>query len=47
VGHWKTAKKVMRCLQLQGTKDYMLMYRGTEKLEVRGYTYSNFAGCVD
>lgn len=30
--HWKGAKKVMR--YLQGTKDYMLMYRRTDNLEV-------------
>ncbi|KAL0415524.1 UNVERIFIED_CONTAM: Retrovirus-related Pol polyprotein from transposon TNT 1-94 [Sesamum latifolium] len=43
--HWRAAKKVMR--YLQGTKDYMLMYRRTENLEVVGYSDSNFAGCVD
>ncbi|KAL0439286.1 UNVERIFIED_CONTAM: Secreted RxLR effector protein [Sesamum latifolium] len=32
---------------LQGTKDYMLMYRRTENLEVIGYSDSDFAGCVD
>ena len=43
--HWKTAKKVMR--YLQGTKDYKLMYRPTNNLEVVGYSDSDFAGCVD
>ncbi|RVW35881.1 Retrovirus-related Pol polyprotein from transposon TNT 1-94 [Vitis vinifera] len=43
--HWKTAKKVMRCLQ--GTKYYKLMYRWTSNLEVVGYSDSNFAGYVD
>ncbi|KAL0320291.1 UNVERIFIED_CONTAM: Retrovirus-related Pol polyprotein from transposon TNT 1-94 [Sesamum radiatum] len=43
--HWRAAKKVMR--YLQGTKDYMLMYRRTENLEVVGYLDSDFAGCVD
>ncbi|KAL0373926.1 UNVERIFIED_CONTAM: Secreted RxLR effector protein [Sesamum radiatum] len=43
--HWRAAKKVMR--YLQGTKDYMLMYRRTENLEVVGYSDSDFAGCVD
>lgn len=38
-------KKVMR--YLQGTKDYMLMYRRTDNLEVIGYLDSNFAGCID
>ncbi|KAL0456563.1 UNVERIFIED_CONTAM: Retrovirus-related Pol polyprotein from transposon TNT 1-94 [Sesamum latifolium] len=41
----KAAKKAMR--YLQGTKDYMLMYRRTEYLEVVGYSDSDFAGCVD
>jgi len=43
--HWRAAKKVMR--YLQGTKDYMLMYRRTDNLEVIGYSDSDFAGCVD
>ncbi|KAL0334044.1 UNVERIFIED_CONTAM: Retrovirus-related Pol polyprotein from transposon TNT 1-94 [Sesamum angustifolium] len=32
--HWRATKKVMR--YLQGMKDYMLMYRRTENLEVVG-----------
>ena len=43
--HWRAAKKVMR--YLQGTKDYMLMYRRTNDLEVIGYSDSDFAGCID
>ena len=43
--HWRAAKKVMR--YLQGTKDYMLMYRQTDNLEVIGYSDSDFVGCVD
>ncbi|RVW84092.1 Retrovirus-related Pol polyprotein from transposon TNT 1-94 [Vitis vinifera] len=43
--HWKAAKKVVR--YLQGTKDYKLMYRRTNNLEVVGYSDSNFVGCVD
>ena len=43
--HWRAAKKVMT--YLQGTKDYMLMYRQTDSLEVNGYSDSDFAGCVD
>ncbi|RVX07413.1 Retrovirus-related Pol polyprotein from transposon TNT 1-94 [Vitis vinifera] len=43
--HWKAAKKVMR--YLQGTKDYKLMYRWTNNLEVVGNSDSDFAGCVD
>ncbi|XP_068649633.1 secreted RxLR effector protein 161-like [Aristolochia californica] len=40
--HWRAAKKVMR--YLQGTKDYMLMYRRTDNLEVIGYSNFDFAG---
>ncbi|XP_068649563.1 secreted RxLR effector protein 161-like [Aristolochia californica] len=43
--HWRDAKKVMR--NLQGTKDYMLMYRRTNNLEVIGYSNSDFAGFID
>eukprot|EP00253_Pinus_taeda_P026433 PITA_26433 len=43
--HSRDAKKVMR--YLQGTKDYMLMYRRIDNLEVIGYSYSDFAECVD
>ena len=43
--HRRAAKKVMRCLQ--GTKDYMLMYRRTDNLKVIGYSDSDFVGCVD
>ncbi|XP_047156547.1 secreted RxLR effector protein 161-like [Vigna umbellata] len=32
---------------LQGTKDYMLIYRQTECLKVIGYSDSDYAGCVD
>ena len=42
--HWRAAKKVLRCLQ--GTKDYMLMYKRSDDLEVNGYSDSNFYGCV-
>jgi transposase InsO family protein len=43
--HWRAVKKVIR--YLQGTKDYMLMYRRTENLEVIGYSDSDFAGYID
>jgi len=43
--HWQAAKKVLR--YLQGTKDYMLMYRRSNELEVIGYSDSDFAGCID
>ncbi|XP_074266145.1 secreted RxLR effector protein 161-like [Silene latifolia] len=42
---WKVAKKMLR--YLQGTKDYMLMYRRTNSLEVVGYSDSDFACCID
>ena len=45
IDHWRAAKKVMR--YLQGTKDYMLMYKRTHSLEVIGYSDADFAGCVD
>ncbi|XP_049348760.1 secreted RxLR effector protein 161-like [Solanum verrucosum] len=45
IDHWKAAKKVLR--YLKGTKDYMLMYRKFNHLEVTGYSDSDFAGCVD
>ena len=41
--HWVATKKVMR--YLQRTKDYMLVYRKLENLEVLGYTDSDFARC--
>ncbi|XP_059598697.1 secreted RxLR effector protein 161-like [Vitis vinifera] len=43
--HWRAAKKVMR--YLQGTKDYKLMYRQANNLEVVGYSDSDFDDCVD
>ena len=39
------AKKVKRYLQRM--KDYMLVYRKVDNLEVIGYSDSDFAGCVD
>ncbi|XP_050920013.1 secreted RxLR effector protein 161-like [Lathyrus oleraceus] len=43
--HCKAAKKVLR--YLKGIKDYMLMYRQTDNLDVIDYSYSDFAGYVD
>ncbi|XP_050919098.1 secreted RxLR effector protein 161-like [Lathyrus oleraceus] len=43
--HWKAAKKMLR--YLKGTKDYMLMYRQTDNLDVIGYSDSDFIGCVN
>ena len=43
--HWKVAKKVMK--YLMGIKNYMLMYRHTDNLEVIGYPNVDFASCMD
>ena len=43
--HRRVAKKVLR--YLQRTKEYMLMYRRTDNLEIVGYSDSDFGGCVD
>jgi hypothetical protein len=45
VDHWRAAKKVMR--YLQGTKNFMLIYKRTDNLEVIGYSDSDYAGCID
>ena len=45
IDHWRAAKKVLRFLQ--GTKDYMVMYRQTENLDVISYLDLDFVGCVD
>ncbi|XP_073017971.1 secreted RxLR effector protein 161-like [Primulina eburnea] len=45
VEHWKAVKRVLR--YLQRTKDYMLIYRRLDQLEIIGYTDSDFAGCQD
>ena len=45
IDHWKVAKNVMR--YLQGTKDYMLMYRQTDNLKVIGYFDSDYIGYID
>ena len=43
--HWRIAKKVLR--YLQGTKDYMLMYKQNDNLEVICYSNLDFTGYVD
>ena len=43
--HWRVEMKVMG--YLQGIKDYMLMYKRTDSLEVIGYSNSDFVGYVD
>ena len=45
MNHWRAVKKVMR--YLQETKDYMLMYRQTDNLDLVGYLDATFSGCVD
>jgi Reverse transcriptase (RNA-dependent DNA polymerase) len=45
MNHWKAAKMVLR--YLKRTKNHMLTYRQSDKLEVIGYIDSDFAGCVD
>ncbi|XP_077232610.1 secreted RxLR effector protein 161-like [Tasmannia lanceolata] len=45
MGHWTAAKKVLR--YLQGTKDYMLTYRRSDRLEVIENSNLDFAGCLD
>jgi hypothetical protein len=43
--HWIGIKKALHyCL---GTKDIMLTYRRSDKLELVGYIDADFAGCVD
>ncbi|GJV65502.1 retrovirus-related pol polyprotein from transposon TNT 1-94 [Tanacetum coccineum] len=42
IHHWKAAKKVLR--YLQGTKDYMLTYKGSNHLEVVGYADFDYVG---
>ncbi|XP_058008332.1 secreted RxLR effector protein 161-like [Hevea brasiliensis] len=43
--NWKAAKRAMR--YLQRTKHYMLTYRRSDKLEIIGYSDSDFVGCQD
>ena len=45
IDHQRAIEKVI--MYLKGTKDYMLMYKRTENLEIVSYLDSNFAGCVD
>ena len=45
IGHWKGVKKAL--CYMQGTKNYMLMYKRTEKLEIIDYLDADFTGCVD
>ena len=43
--HWKATKRVVR--YLQRTKDFMLIYRIFDHLEIMGYSDSDFACCLD
>ncbi|XP_069149838.1 secreted RxLR effector protein 161-like [Solanum lycopersicum] len=43
--HWRAAKEVLR--YLEGAKDYMLMYKWSDYLDVISYSDSDFAGSVD
>ena len=43
--HSIAAKTVMR--YLQKIKDFMLIYKKVDNLEVVGYTDSDFGGCLD
>ncbi|XP_075077045.1 secreted RxLR effector protein 161-like [Nicotiana tabacum] len=43
--HWKAGKRVLR--YLQGTKDFKLIYKYSDSLEVIGYSDSDLGGCKD
>ncbi|XP_058092533.1 secreted RxLR effector protein 161-like [Magnolia sinica] len=43
--HWIAAKKVLR--YIQRTKDFRLIYRRSDQLELIRYSGIDFAGCVD
>ncbi|GAA0161871.1 hypothetical protein LIER_18089 [Lithospermum erythrorhizon] len=45
IDHWKVVKRVIR--YLQRAKDYMLACRRSDKLEIIGYSDSDFDGCLD
>ncbi|XP_058099752.1 secreted RxLR effector protein 161-like [Magnolia sinica] len=45
MNHWIAVKKVL--CYLQRTKDFALMYRRTDHLELVGYIDVDFTGCVD
>ena len=45
IDHWKASKRVLR--YLQRTKDCMLTYQMSNKLEIVGYIDSDFTGCQD
>ncbi|XP_075091577.1 secreted RxLR effector protein 161-like [Nicotiana tabacum] len=43
--HWVAAKKVMR--YLQNTKDYILIYKRVDNLEIVGYSNADIGGCTN
>ena len=43
--HWKAIKRILR--YLRGTVGYGLAYRSTKDFRLIGYTYSDWAGCMD
>nr|GFA42452.1 retrovirus-related Pol polyprotein from transposon TNT 1-94 [Tanacetum cinerariifolium] len=45
IHHWKAAKKVLS--YLQGAKDYMLIDKRSNHLELVRYADFNYVGCVD
>jgi hypothetical protein len=45
IEHWKMVKKVLR--YVQGTKDFMLTYRRSDSLEIKGYSDADYAGDKD
>jgi hypothetical protein len=45
IDHWNGIKKVLR--YIQGTKDLMLIYERSDRLEIVGYSDSDFVGCLD
>ena len=45
MSHWVGVKVVLR--YLSGTKNYMLSYRRSDRLEVIRYLDADFAGCLE
>jgi hypothetical protein len=45
IEHWKMEKKAM--CYVQGTKHYMLTYRSSDYLEIKGYSDADYAGDRD
>jgi hypothetical protein len=45
IEHWKMTKKAMP--YVQGTEHCMLTYRSSDCLEIKGYSYADYAGDID